>query len=254
MEQELLEGNVNPPILKNNKIYKKAHKASWTIDLLLKHVRKKGMNWIPESYGIDNGFHVIEYLKGKTIHNNPRWIWEIEVLIQIATMLRQWHDATQDFECKKSDWLLANFEKKEVICHNDFAPYNILFINKKPTGLIDFDTCSPGSRLWDISYAAYRFIPIFPMKGETEFNEYSLFTRKEVLQRLKLFLKVYGHSEKDKYFSVDETFAVLQRRLEVLAQWSEEFGKENRNPELLEHAKMYFEHSQWISLVLGSVF
>ena len=239
-------------MLNENKVFKKQHKASYTIDLLLKHARKKGITWVPESYGIDNGFHVIEYLEGKTIHNNPRWLWKKEILLQIAKMLRQWHDATQDFEYKDSDWLLVNHENKEVICHNDFAPYNILFINKKPTGLIDFDTCSPGSRLWDISYTAYRFVPILPMKGETEYTEYSPFKRKKVFQRLKQFLEVYGNWEEDDSFLVKETLAVLERRLIDLAQWSQGFGEENGNSEILEHAKMYIEHSKWISRVLKS--
>ena len=32
--------------------------------------------------------------------------------------------------------------------------------DQRLVGVIDFDTCSPGSRVWDLTYLAYRMIPL----------------------------------------------------------------------------------------------
>ena len=48
----------------------------------------------------------------------------------------------------------------EVVCHNDFAPYNVVFGDDGPVGVIDWETAAPGARVWDVAYAAYRFVPL----------------------------------------------------------------------------------------------
>ena len=48
----------------------------------------------------------------------------------------------------------------EVVCHNDFAPYNVVFDDGGPVGVIDWETAAPGARVWDVAYAAYRWVPL----------------------------------------------------------------------------------------------
>jgi Ser/Thr protein kinase RdoA (MazF antagonist) len=57
-------------------------------------------------------------------------------------------------------WRLPAHEPDEVICHNDFAPYNFVFREHILHAVIDFDTASPGPRVWDIAYLAYRLVPL----------------------------------------------------------------------------------------------
>jgi len=35
-----------------------------------------------------------------------------------------------------------------------------VFRKGMPVALIDFDTAHPGPRIWDVAYAAYRFVPL----------------------------------------------------------------------------------------------
>lgn len=54
-----------------------------------------------------------------------------DVLKEIASMLRLYHDAVQDFSIS-DDWeRMDNTPNNiEVVCHNDFAMYNIIFKDK----------------------------------------------------------------------------------------------------------------------------
>src|SRR3712207_4429753 len=55
---------------------------------------------------------------------------------------------------------VLTFMEGEVICHNDFAPYYVVFVDEEPRAIIDFDTAVPGSRIWDVACAGYRFVPL----------------------------------------------------------------------------------------------
>ena len=61
---------------------------------------------------------------------------------------------------RRACWQWPAHEPVQVICHNDFAPYNLMFENGKLTGVIDLDLASPGPRVWDMAYTAYRFVPL----------------------------------------------------------------------------------------------
>ena len=75
----------------------------------------------------------------------------------------------------------------EVMCHGDFAPYNVTFLDGHVYGIIDFDTLHPGPRLWDLAYAAYRWVP-FMAPTNPECRE----APEGQIRRLRLFAESYG--------------------------------------------------------------
>lgn len=250
---EILEGgNMNQPLLKDGLVYKDKHKASHLIHELLTHVKKQGIDWVPTSHGIDeNGKHVFSYIEGIVPDDEPKWLWDKNILKSAAIRLREWHEATSGLKIESNDWLLENDEPNEVICHCDFAPYNSVFRNKKIVGLIDFDVCSPGSRLWDIAYAAYRFVPLFPPKNSGTIYETSPFTIPQMLERLDSFLKYYSKGDSKFLYTREEALLKISKRVLECAIWSENYGKENNNTEMGEGSKMYREHSKWVLELLG---
>src|SRR5204863_4404273 len=85
----------------------------------------------------------------------PPWVWTDAALDSAARMLRQIHDATARLEIE-GPWRSPVHQPAEVVCHNDFAPYNLVFDSGVVVGVIDWDFASPGPRVWDLSYLAYR--------------------------------------------------------------------------------------------------
>lgn len=111
-------------------------------------------------------------------------------------MLRLYHDAVSDFPIS-DDWeRMDNTPNNiEVVCHNDFAMYNIIFKNKKPVGIIDFDVVAPGPRLWDIAYTLYTCVPLsrfFRTETGEVVNYHSLEHAAHIKYRVKLFFEAYG--------------------------------------------------------------
>ena len=85
-------------------------------------------------------------------------------------------------------WQWRAHEPAEVICHNDFAPYNLMFEGSELTGVIDFDVASPGPRVWDMGYTAYRFVPLTaPGNPDVRFTGAA-----EQARRLERFCAAYG--------------------------------------------------------------
>jgi thiamine kinase-like enzyme len=254
MESEKFEvlkgGNMNLPLKKDNLIYKKENDASETIHRLLCHVRDKGISWIPESIGIKNGKHILSFIDGVVPADTPDWLWNNELLQDVAIRLRQWHDATKDFKLENAKWLLDNDEANEVICHSDFAPYNIVFKNHKFEGLIDFDVCSPGSRLWDISYTLYRFVPLLPESDFGHNFETSSISKEMKIKRITLFLDSYSRQEKQYRYNIPDVLVKVQKRLNAISEWSHNYGNNNHNQELILHSEMYKAHAKWVESLI----
>jgi hypothetical protein len=136
-----------------------------------------------------------------------------EVIREAAQLLRKFHDLTQDFVVPKDAVFFLPIDtsvEHEVICHNDFAPYNCVYKDGHIIGIIDFDTASPSSRLWDIAYAVYRFIPLMT---DSHCIDMGWHAPPDRFARLKLFCDVYALE--DRALLID---TVIQR-IESLVQF-----------------------------------
>jgi len=107
----------------------------------------------------------------------------------LAETLRAFHDASAGFVAPAGGcWQWPAHQPEEVVCHNDFAPYNLMFVDEKLTGVIDLDLASPGPRIWDMAYTAYRFVPLTdPANPDAPFPG-----EPAQLRRLSAFCVAYG--------------------------------------------------------------
>lgn len=196
MSQEipLTGGNVNPTVVRVGDTVRRSTSAiSPTVHQLLLHLESKGFTGCPRFLGLDNRQReILSFLEGET--GIPSYIWKHEKpLIQTASLLRQYHDATLDFSPSGlAVWSISdpNPARHEVICHNDFAPYNFIYRAQAPYAVIDFDLIGPGPRLRDIAYAAYWLTPLsFNSNDQKGFAQTDL---KNKSRRLHLFCNTYG--------------------------------------------------------------
>ncbi|WP_425360507.1 phosphotransferase enzyme family protein [Candidatus Tisiphia endosymbiont of Ceraclea dissimilis] len=190
----------------------------WTkqVHNLLDHIRSEGFLSAPKPVGFDNsGREIVSFLKGEVsnypLSNNAA---SIKALTSAASLLRKYHDASQNFLIKvvsdEKCWQLPSRHPKEVICHGDFAPYNVVLNGEQAVGIIDFDTCHPGSRLWDVAYALYRWVPLTNPNNKDGFGSID-----EQIIRACLFCQAYGLAEKDKNGMID----LIIERLQVLVSF-----------------------------------
>lgn len=256
-EVELKKGNMSEVVKNGNTVLRDLKPQSQTIQRLLQHLEKKGIHFVPCFLGLtDNNQEMLSFVEGETIEDYPTTtdIQQRIITIQTAAkMLRAYHDATLDFErCLDDIWFLTYEGElaKEVICHNDFAPYNVTFIDNKPVGLIDFDTACPAPRIWDVAYAVYRFVPLSSKVYDPVLNQYRDFHQALDGAERKLlfhtFIEAYG------FHDASDVLDHVVLRLQALNKlFDEECHK--GNPAFLKmkaegHQKFYQNEIEFIKM------
>ncbi len=214
-ETPLGGGNVTPVSRSGTIVYRQAEPWTPTVHELLRHLRSAGFDRVPAPFGFDaQGREKLEYIEGiagffSARGTNPPNLWSDRVLADAARLLRRYHDATRSFVPPAgAAWQLTypDASRHEAICHNDFAPYNCIFVDGRVQAMIDFDTAGPGPAAWDVAYAAYRFVPLAAPERLA-----SLGWREppQTGRRLKLFCDAYGLDEREGLLDV------IQERIEA---------------------------------------
>jgi hypothetical protein len=197
-EEMLTGGNVSDVYRSGDTVRRELKPDSGKIHTLLQHLESKGFDFAPKFLGIDEkDREILSFIAGEA-GNYPlkEYMWSNDALKEIAKMLRHYHDAVSDFPLSDEWQPMDNTPASiEVVCHNDFAIYNIIFNQEKPVGIIDFDVAGPGPRLWDIAYTLYTCVPL-SRHYHTETGEAIHYDpthdADRIKQRVTLFFGSYG--------------------------------------------------------------
>lgn len=193
-EVALTGGNVNQTVVRVGDTVRRAQTpAGPAIHRLLRHLEARGFAGAPRFLGIDaQGREMLSFIPG-AVNDTTRLWTEDAPLLAGARLLRAYHDATADFGTDLDDaWAYRHTDptRHEIISHNDFAPYNLVFADGMPIAAIDFDLVGPGPRLRDLAYAAYWMVPLSFAAGDMRAHaERDL---ADGSQRLKAFCQAYG--------------------------------------------------------------
>jgi aminoglycoside phosphotransferase (APT) family kinase protein len=124
-----------------------------------------------------------------------------------------------------------------VVCHNDVAPYNMVFVAGRLTGLVDWDTSAPGPRVWDLAHLAYRLVPL---TGADDVVVPGDGTASRA-RRLRLLCDAYGAGP-----APAEVLPAVVERLEALAG----FTAARAGPadaDLRRHVDLYRADARWVA-------
>ncbi|MGG6897321.1 phosphotransferase enzyme family protein [Rhizobium sp. BR 315] len=191
----------------------------WTasIHALLAALRRHGFAAAPLPQGFDEVWERVAYLPGTTgdLDDNEEMRSE-RALRSAASLLRRYHDCSRlplrDLAVDGL-WQLPARAPAEVICHGDFAPYNVVLNDGEVTGIIDFETAHPGPRCWDLAYAVYRWAPL-----SSESRVEGLSRLDDQIRRARILLDAYGLPVAERSLMPDTIIARLEALLTFMEQ------------------------------------
>ena len=129
----------------------------------LSYLNSVGYEGAPQSFGFEEqGRHVVEYVPGDVA--TPFEAADLRsAMRRVGRLLRDLHDASAEYTPPAdSVWNIGiPADRCDLIVHHDASPWNLV-LNADRWALIDWDTTAPGSRLWDVAYAAHGFVPLAP--------------------------------------------------------------------------------------------
>lgn len=176
-----------------------ANPWSRSVIALLEHLESAGFEGAPRPIGdgIDDGSEVLTFVPGSSPQPSP---WSDDALTAIGEMLGDLHRATASF-APSSDAIWRDGVQRTLgtpslgFGHGDLGPWNIMAIEGRPTGFIDWDTAGPIDPLYDLAYAAWLNVQLH---DDDIAERVGLSNAVDRVRQLRLFLDGYGLATGDR--------------------------------------------------------
>lgn len=201
-EEPLAGGNISTVVRVGDTVRRTA--GPWTegVHALLRHVRARGFDLAPEPLGLDErGREVLRFMAGETVGEDrpwPGWAWDERTLADAGSALRRFHDAVADFRPTgpiHSRLGGSTLGEGEIVCHNDFAPYNAVY-DGRLSGVIDWDIIAAAKPTWDLAFVAWQWVPLHNERLSQELGAPPISDR---IRRLALLCEAYGGPSLDNF-------------------------------------------------------
>ena len=231
MNEILHGGNMEQVIRRGDTVRRITGPWTAAVHKLLKAYEQARVRHVPAVHGVDDeGREILTFIPGEVLAwQKPEVLWDPAHLTAAAVLLRNLHDASLQLLDPQLVWRQPRREPAEVVCHNDFAPYNLIVSQGELAGVIDFDMASPGTRVWDLSYLGYRLAPYAEDAPNYDPGRWG-----EPDERLLTLVAAYGGG-----IRLSEVLATMVERLEALAEFTEQRYADTGRDEFRQHAAMY---------------
>jgi aminoglycoside phosphotransferase (APT) family kinase protein len=241
MQSKLPGGNMNSVVRDGDTVRRTTGAWTPTIHRYLDHLAAAGIDWIPRAIGIEGESEILSFVEGDVpLYPLPEWVWTDDALADAGGHLRAIHDASIGFDARDAIWQWPSSEPYEVICHNDFAPHNLVFQNGRLIGAIDFDLCAPGPRISDIANLATRMVPLTSElhAGAVRDDQWQ--------RRIQLVLDAYGSE-----IHWDDVVRAAVPRLREEADFTRALARQSGKAGLLDDAALYERDAVYLELFLN---
>lgn len=163
-EEHLAGGNVGTVVVRvGDTVRRPSGPWSRSVEALLSHLNAVGYDGAPRTLGFDElGRHVLEYIEGNVLMPFEPGD-HLAAARRVGALIRDFHDASAEFTPPaEARWnVVITPDAEDLVIHHDLAPWNLVLGGGRWV-FIDWDNAGPGSRLWDLAYAAHGFIPLSP--------------------------------------------------------------------------------------------
>ncbi|WP_082687547.1 phosphotransferase [Curtobacterium oceanosedimentum] len=194
-KDEMDRGRFSKPERVGDEVHRLPMGDNTAVHELLRVLPERGFVLAPRYLGqSDQGRERLSYISGTTGY--PPFSAEIRserTLVNVARAIRSFHDASAGLLNElPSTWNGYEFARPahfDCIGHYDLAPWNMVFDGEDVVGIIDWDAAGPSSRVWDLAYAAFQFIPFH---ATSDLVAWGWDEEPDRRARLRLFLDSYG--------------------------------------------------------------
>lgn len=139
----------------------------WTpaVHALLRHLEDVGFDGAPRVLGLDEqGREVLTFIEGEDGHHARRAaLHDDPTLAAVGRLIRRYHDAVAGFvPPADANWQFqGRAPRVGIVCHNDLAPVNTVYVDGQPQAFVDWDFAAPAPPEWDLACAAWSFVPLY---------------------------------------------------------------------------------------------
>jgi len=158
----------------------------WTpaVHALLAYLRAHGLREVPQVLNRDErGREVLSWLPGRVVDVDTEHVDDAFVAAAMR-WLRAYHELVRSYRPSGAvRWRNHHraLAEDEIVCHHDFAPYNLAEQEGVVVGVFDWDMAGPGRPVEDVAFAAWNFVPLWRDLGPVE-----------SARRLRLLCEGYG--------------------------------------------------------------
>lgn len=187
-----------------NTVHRPLGEHSRAVHAYLNHLAAAGFAGAPRVERTHADTEVLTYIPGTAANDPaPQWALTEDALRGVGALLKALHVHAAGFDGAGLRWRRAVPARwcGPLVTHNDSHPANVIFRDRQPVALIDFDLAAPSCVAWELAVAACFWVPLCDERDVGDSRQ------GEVLTRLRVLLDAYGASARLRHDVVEATVA-----------------------------------------------